>query len=300
MMPEPSFVEVVLRISLAPALMAFLLGLPAGLAALPSAWWGKFDSARGYAWFHLKVGGVAGLWLAVVTAKVGFDNSWIFIVPGALSVTALVYAHYYQANLRLSRFQFTIPLILYATMLAAIVTMGVSYWLDDGTDHTAERELAANLARMSAIEDVRYAGGTRTESIGANVLKKEFIVSQISFSLAGRPDTLVQIFPDDRLRTCDSGEPLSRVTLRQVGRWRLRGAILADPPATPLFIDSINVEPNGAFQNLFPFPLRSVDDIVDNYDELVKLLETWPREDQPGRVEHDGISYEYWVEDDGP
>lgn len=293
-MRELSLIEVICRISLAPALVAFLFAAPAATIALWQAWRAKFETARSYGWFGLKLGGAAGLWMTIVTAGLGFVAPWLFLLPAAMSAIALAHAHYYENSPKLSRYQFTIPTIMYATLAVAVIVAVVRLWTADYADYSTRDEYAANLARMDSISNVKLLGGTifRYE-------KEVFAVQEIQFSLAGRPDTLMIIVADEQLRTCDSHEPLSRVVLHQVGGMRFRATVESSQLQRPDEVAGINVGPQGVFAEHFPFPLRSIDDIVDHYDEIVAILKTWPRQDQPGELTWEGRHAKYWAIDAG-
>ncbi|TWT38347.1 MFS transporter [Blastopirellula retiformator] len=272
-----------------------LLGVSAGLAAVAYACWGRFERAKWLGKMCVTVGGVSGFWLGAVSVGLEFSYPWIFAIPALLGGVALALSYLYRNSPPLARFQFTIPMLLYATVLAAIVACGAKLWLVDDTDYTRRNEIRANLARMNSISGTRVLGPIIGRYDG-----EEYVPHEIEFSLSGRPDTLVKIFADERLRTCDSDEPLRKVVLHQVGRVRFRATVDSSQMDYPIEVMGINVGPNGLFADQFPFPLRSIDDFVDHYDELVKIFETWPREDQPGRFayEIDGVEYgeiEYWA-----
>lgn len=293
MISELSLIEVLCRISLAPALVAFLLGTPACAAALAHAWRGENERARSSGWLGLKVGGVAGIWMAAVTAGLGFVVPWLFLLPAAMSAIALAHAHYYENSPQLSRYQFTIPTILYATLAVAVVAAVVRIWTADYADYSMRDEFAANLGRMKSISNVKLQGHTYYRYD-----QEAFEVSTIDFSLAGRPDTLIRLHADKRLRTDDSDEPLSTVVIYRIDRWEFHGT-LRNPDSSKSRITGLNVGEHGPFENYFPFRFRTLDDIVDHYDELAKLAKEWPREDQPGEFTYQHGDVQYWAIDVG-
>lgn len=269
-----------------------LLGVSAGLAAVAYACWGRFEQAKWLGKMCVTVGGVCGFWLGAVSVGLEFSYPWIFAIPALLGGVALGHCHLYRNSPPLARFQFTIPMLLYATVLAAVVAVGVKLWLVDDTDYTRRNEIRANLARMNSISDIRVRGQTIYRYDGA-----EYVPHEIEFSLSGRPDTLVTIFADEPLRTCDSNEPLRKVVLHQVGRVRFRATVESSEMDIPIEVMGINVGPHGLFADQFPFPLRSIDDIVDHYDEIDAILKTWPRQDQPGELSWDEYQVKYWATD---
>ncbi|MCC9606862.1 hypothetical protein LOC68_15740 [Blastopirellula sp. JC732] len=269
----------------------FAIFLSLGLRALVHACWGRFVKAQYLGWLCLLMGGTFGVWLAIVSLFLGFPLPWIFAVPAILGGMALLHSYSFRDVPAPGQFQFPILAVFYATFLTAIVTLaGVQFHRLLRTDDAIRREFAANLSRMDQIENVNVMG---------SVYRREFHVQQIEFSLAGRPDTLVRINPDDKLRTCDADEPLPEVMLIQVDRWLVGGETQPNANTRLSFI-GIDVHQGGRFEKSFPFPLQSIDDIAAHYDELVELLDTWPREEKPGRMETaDGLTIEYWKVDGG-
>lgn len=264
-----------------------LLGVSAGLAAVAYACWGRFERAKWLGKMCVTVGGVSGFWLGAVSVGLEFSYPWIFAIPALLGGVALGHCHLYRNSPPLARFQFTIPMLLYATVLAAVVACGAKLWLVDDADYTKRDEIYANLARMNSISDVWVMG----HMIGRND-REVCIPHAIQFSLSGRPDTLVKIVAVEELQTCDSDDPLSNVVLHQVGSVRFRGTVESSQQDFPIDVTGINVGPEGAFAQKFPFPLRSIDDIVE-------VLRKWPREDQPGELTWEGRHAKYWAIDAG-
>lgn len=292
MMFDNSLLHILLRISLPPAFGLFALGAPAGLAALPCAWMRKFDDARSYSRFSLVFGGFAGLWTAIVTAYFGFVAPWLFVVPSVLSAIALAHSHYYEHAPRLSRYQFAIPTIFYATLVTAVIATAATPWITRETPASMPDDLVANLGRIDSISDVVVQD---FRPFGVPRLLPAY---DIQFSLAGRPDTLVRMVATEEMRTCDSDEPLSRVDLLQFDRWEFYGELTLEQSRSPKPFVGASVTPEGMCGNRVPFPIRSIDDIVDNYDQLVEVLKTWPTEDQPEERDLSGLHFKYWAVED--
>lgn len=97
-----------------------------------------------------------------------------------------------------------------------------------------------------------------------------------------------------------------RFSLNQIGKWTFRtsgrrhmGAYQASTGA-PVESDYIgwHVElgPNSPYNELIPFEINTLQDVVDHYQELVDLFETWPREANPGTVTlEDGTTQFFYV-----
>lgn len=271
----------------------FLWGVPYGFAALGYACWGKREQAERLGWRCVAVGGVLGFWLAAVSVGLKFPYPWIFGAPAAIGGMALAHAHVFRNVPQPTGYQFTLPMLLYATFFVSILAAAANYWLDDPTDYSIRAEYAANMGRMKSIADVRFSGYTNQTP------PARFVVTEIQFSLAGRPDTHVRIIADERLRTCEAGDPLSDLVLCELGDWRLRGMLQVDPKIS-LPLEGLNIGSRGDLESEIPFPLNSIDDLAAHYDELDELLKTWPRADQPKRVEGNRAPYDYWVERNGP
>lgn len=293
MITDNSLLNVLLRISLPAAFGFFALGAPAGLAALPCAWMRKFDDARRYSRFSLELGGIAGLWMAVVTAYFGFVAPWLFVLPSVLSAIALAHSQYYEHAPSLSRYQFAIPTIFYATLVTAVISTAATPWIAGDAPSSMPDDLIANLGRIDSISNVVVQ---EYRPFGVPRIVEAY---EIQFSLAGRPDTSVRMVATEEMRRCDSDKPLSKVVLLQFDRWEFFGELQLEQSRSPEPFVGASVSPEGLCGNRVPFPLRSIDDIVVNYDKLVETLKTWPTEAQPEELDLSGIHFKYWaVEDD--
>lgn len=52
--------------------------------------------------------------------------------------------------------------------------------------------------------------------------------------------------------------------------------------------------------SVIPFEIKTIQDVVDHYQELVDLFESWPRETEPGTVTlEDGTTQYYDVVEEG-
>lgn len=50
------------------------------------------------------------------------------------------------------------------------------------------------------------------------------------------------------------------------------------------FGGSIELGLDSPYQALIPFEINTLQDVVDHYQELIDLCETWPRKENPGTV----------------
>lgn len=289
-MSESSLASVFFGIFFVLAFPFFLVGIPLGFAALLYACCGRMERARRLGWYCVAVGGALGAWLASVSVGLEFPYHWLFATPAALGGLALAHAHFYRDSPPLTGFQFTLPMLLYVTLFAGIAAAAANVWLIDHADYSESRQIEANLARIPSITNVSCDG---------SITNDKFVVRRVTFSLAGRPDTRIAIASDYRLRDCEASDPLSQVVLCELGDWRLQGKFDFDQSLTVPFA-GLNVGLRGDLAPELPFPVHSIDDLVDRYDELNELLKTWPRADQPKRLDRDRFPYDYWVERNVP
>lgn len=58
----------------------------------------------------------------------------------------------------------------------------------------------------------------------------------------------------------------------------------------------LELGPASPYSDLIPFEVNTLQDVVDQYAEIVDLLETWPREAKPGSVKlEDGTTQYFYV-----
>jgi len=158
----------------------------------------------------------------------------------------------------------------------------------------AERRQAHSvLAEVEGISDINlrtYVDGTEE-------------VTSITFRVDGQPDSIIE------LGGLWHYENSGRFYVARIGKWTFRvsgrrhlGAYIektGEPVESEYSSDHIGFGPHSPLNDLIPFEANTLQDIVDHYQDLVELLETWPRESEPGKVTLDDgtIQYYYVVEE---
>lgn len=95
-------------------------------------------------------------------------------------------------------------------------------------------------------------------------------------------------------------------SVRRIGKWAFRvtgcrhlgiyNKDTGDPVESIYYGDTIRLGPNNPYKHLFPFEVNTLQDLADHYGELVELLESWPREAEPGTVTlDDGTTETFYV-----
>ncbi|MCC9608632.1 hypothetical protein LOC68_09295 [Blastopirellula sp. JC732] len=174
-------------------------------------------------------------------------------------------------------------------ILCAIIVAGRNHYF-------AER-----LQAWSALADVRGISNVELRS-RVDVMEE---VDGVSFAIEGRPDSVVEI------GSLGEYENSGRFPVRRIGKWTFRvsgrrhmGAhakATGEPLEANYFGSHIGLGPDNPYNALVPFELNTLQDVVDHYEEIVELLETWPRESAPGTVtlEDGSIQHYYVIEDPG-
>jgi hypothetical protein len=97
--------------------------------------------------------------------------------------------------------------------------------------------------------------------------------------------------------------------LSKLGKWRFKisgrrfdvvyDAVSGEPIESQYIGSHIELGTNSPYKDLIPFELASVQDVIDHYQDLIDLFESWPRETKPGTVMlNDGtVQYFYVIED---
>lgn len=97
-----------------------------------------------------------------------------------------------------------------------------------------------------------------------------------------------------------------KFAVSQIGKWKFRnsgrrhcGAYLAatgEPVESNYLGCHIALGVDSPYRELFPFEVNTLQDVVDHYQEIVDLFETWPREAEPGTVTlKDGTTQYFYV-----
>lgn len=264
-----------------------LLGVLSGILGLGFAWFGDVETAKWLGWICAVPGGGVSLLLVAGSAILGAPHPGIFAIPAILGGLTLAHVHGIRESTRRTRFQFTIPTVLYVTLLTALFALAVRYLT--AVDHSERLQYLANLQQMDGIADVQIHGDETS---------RRFAVRRIQFSLANRPETLVEIYASHSLRSCRSNDRQSHLTFTRIGPWRITAQAKVKNMARTWDALGIETGTAGKFRDKFPFAVESIDDVVQRYDEIVAILESWPRESEPGRWEDEHIQIDYWVERD--
>lgn len=279
--------------------LAFAVSLLLGLLAIFVALLRRQQTAQALGSACVAVGLVAGILPGVM--YVPFTTPLLLVplaIPALLGAAALAINRYYKDLPPLTGFQFPLPALIFVTLLVASIA-GL-YKAGQRAYYYNRDQVLASFQRMPGIEAVVVHGRPDPDFF-------ELSVEDVEFSLAGRPQTRVRLTADYSLRHCQANESLRRLTIEQIGPWTFDGygkeSVPGYDPAkvtAPFTIDALTLGEEGRMQQLLPWKIESVDDLVAHYDEIVALLETWPRRENPGHWEQDGVSFDYYVEDNGP
>lgn len=276
--------------------LVFAVSLLLGLLAIFVALLRRQQTAQALGSACIAVGLVAGILPGVM--YVPFTTPLLLVplaIPALLGAAALAINRYYKDLPPLTGFQFPLPALIFVTLLVASIA-GL-YKAGQRAFYYNRDQVLASFQRMPAIESVVVHGRPDPDLF-------EFWVEEIEFSLVGRPETRIRLAANYSLRHCKSDQPLEQLTIEQIGPWTFDGygqePVAGYDPAkvtAPFTIDALTLGEEGRMQALLPWKIESVDDLVSHYDELVELLETWPRREKPGHWEQDGVSFDYWVEE---
>lgn len=283
---------IVITIMVGVLLLAFLTSI----VGLINAWFGDVEIAKWIGWGTAVPGGILGILVGV--AVVAFDPDaptfpWVCMIPVVMG--ALTLAHVYAVRVpgNVSRFQFTMPTILYVMLLTGLLGVGVRLWMADYTDYSMRDEFEANLQRSDQIENVNVIG---------HVVDDRFYVEEIEFSLAGRPDSLIRVSADPKFQNCSPNHTLDYILIEQIGHWKIdgRGYLVGNQGKLATYWDSpgLLVGKLGPHRDDFPFRLASIGDLIAHYDEVIEVLETWPDRSDPHKAFFgDEVIVESWVKE---
>lgn len=129
-------------------------------------------------------------------------------------------------------------------------------------------------------------------------------VNSSSFSVDSHPGSIIRI--GGLCQYADKG----RFAVSRIGNWTFRisgrnfgGAYKAstgEPVESDYFGYHIKLGVDSPYRKLIPFDVSTLQDVVDHYQELVDLFESWPREAEPGTVTlEDGTTQYYYVVEEG-
>ena len=148
------------------------------------------------------------------------------------------------------------------------------------------------------------------------ILKK---VDGIEYSIDTHQDVMEEVakvtitvdsIPDSKIVLVGLSEYESngRFAISQLGKWQfvITGSTFlgatdsktGEPVKSNYWGGYIAMAPHSPYKEFIPFPINTVQDIVDHYEELNDLFDTWPRESEPGQVIlEDGSVQKYYVLD---
>ncbi len=125
-------------------------------------------------------------------------------------------------------------------------------------------------------------------------------VSRVNVSVDKHPDSHIE------LGGLANYQSHGQFSLGRLGKWRFvicgrryAGAYQAatgEPVESNYSGGHIVLGPKSPYNELLPFEVHTLQDLVDHYAELVNLFETWPREAEPGTVRlADGSTQYFYV-----
>jgi hypothetical protein len=160
------------------------------------------------------------------------------------------------------------------------MTLGGIRFLYDGY-YEEPNKVIAQLKNINTIYDTKING---FNDVG-------YEVTNVRFKIAGRPDTLVVIQRPQKGMLGDVGH----LWLERLGPWEFHyttfgqnGVVEANsgkPVESLAYTNSIDIGTLGEFGSMLPVKIRDVNDLVANYDELVRYFTTWPDEQHWGRCD---------------
>ena len=163
------------------------------------------------------------------------------------------------------------------------------------TFYSERRQTEAVLAAVQGISNIElHSYIDITEEVNASC-----------FSVKSHPGSVVGV--GGLCSYADEG----RFALSRIGKWAFRtsgrrygGAYVAatgEPVESDYFGYHLALGVGSPYHALIPFEVNTLQDVVDHYQELVDLFETWPREADPGTVTlEDGTTqFFYVVEESG-
>jgi hypothetical protein len=129
-------------------------------------------------------------------------------------------------------------------------------------------------------------------------------VSRINVSVNKHPKSIIQLGNLNRYQAAGA------FSISRIGKWRFAisgrrksGAFVAatgEPVESQYHGGHIELGPHSPYNKLIPFELNTLQELVDHYQDLVALFESWPRESQPGQVTlDDGSIQHFHVVEDG-
>ncbi len=145
----------------------------------------------------------------------------------------------------------------------------------------------------------------KIDGIGYSISTHDDVMEEV----AGVTITLKDL-PDSRIvfYGLASYESNGTFSLGTIGKWRFvtQGrrflgntvSSTGEPVESDYWAGFIDLGANSPYKDIIPYPTRTLQDIIDHYEELVDYFDKWPRESEPGHVIlDDGSVQTYYVVD---
>ena len=147
----------------------------------------------------------------------------------------------------------------------------------------------------------------KIDGIGYSISTYEDVmeeVANVTITVDGIPDSTIVLVG------LSEYESNGCFAITQIGKWRFvttgtrflgaHDSTTGEPVKSNYWGGHIAMDPNSPYKEIIPFPINTVQDLVDNYEDLVDYFDTWPRESEPGQVIlDDGSIQKYYVLDVG-
>lgn len=271
MMPGMEFIPLIL--------LAIVVGFGLGLLAILLALLRHLVLSRYVANLSIGVGvGATAIFIYLLGNNFGHVGYLFILFPAMLGGIAHGIAWVEREKPPLKTTQVSLITILLLMTVAGVI---MGFVKASHVPYYERRDaFLRNLEPMDEISNVVVDGFDSEES---------WYPSQISFSIAGRPDTLLVIYPQHELKSCRINEPIKRLYVFQLGPYRFSGhveTVEQDGRTSKSNPSSIELGTDGVFRDQLPCQIDSIQDLIEHYDELIVFFnEEWPRANDPGHLE---------------
>ena len=97
-------------------------------------------------------------------------------------------------------------------------------------------------------------------------------------------------------KVCISGVGDIEFNIESKGYLGIRDSNTGQPVVSKSYGSFIQLGPKGELSHLFPFRIRNVQDVIDNYDSIYEIVEKWPIYPKQGHFKSaDGTDYYYSI-----
>jgi hypothetical protein len=188
--------------------------------------------------------------------------------------------------------QFGIRKTLLLTVGATVICL--LFIVGRDTYYSERRQTESALATIKGISNIKLHSCV-------DVIEE---VNSSSFSVDSHPGSIIRI--GGLCHYADKGQ----FSVSRIGKWAFKisgrhfgGAYKAstgEPVESDYLGFHIILGVDSPYRKLIPFEVNTLQDLVDHYQDLVDLFETWPRETEPGKVTlEDGTTQYYYVVEEG-